>query len=360
MTSGLPVAVVGVSWRSAPTEVRSRLAALADEHDPVQELRAAGYVTGAARVVTCSRTEWILTADDAEWAATLLHGALLSRVPGLEAEHLHTRAGGAAVHYLLRVAVGLDSVAEGEGAVGRQVLKSFERARAVGLTDRRLRLVWKQVERVIRARRDQTPGAHSRGVQSLVRDVLAEHAVATVAILGRGDFGHAIERALTATKGWDVTTWSRQALGELEARAPELDAVVVCTAGTTAWLELPPRRRPGLCIDTGSPPQVRASSGWTIVGLDALLARPDIELSEVERRRLERLVLQATEELARLLSAKSTSSTLAAIDAERSAFLNERLPALLEGLPKERVKEVRRAVGAFTHAILKKTREVSS
>jgi hypothetical protein len=51
---------------------------------------------------------------------------------------------------------------------------------------------------------------------------------------------------------------------------------------------------------------------------------------------------------------------LAAIDAERQAFLNEQLPGLLEGLPRDQAQRVRQAVGAFTHAILQKTREVSS
>lgn len=360
MSSKVPVAVVGVSWRSAPTHVRAQLAALDDERDPVRELRASGYVSGAVRVATCSRTEWILTADNPDWAATLLQGALLSRVDGLEAEQLHVRAGAASLHYVLRVAVGLDSVAEGEGAVGRQVLKSFEHARGLGLTDRRMRMLWKHVERLIGARREKTPGAQTRGVQSLVRDVLKEHPVSTVAILGRGDFGQAIDRSLKAAARWNVTTWSRLGIEEFEEAATGVDAVVVCTGGGKAWLELPRRPRPGLCIDTGSPPQVKPSPGWTIIGLDALLSRPDIELNEEVRQHLEALVMGATHDLSRALGARSASSTLAAIDAERTAFLNEQLPSLLAGLPKEQVKKVRQAVGAFTHSILKMTREVSS
>ena len=361
MTSKVPVAVVGVSWRSAPTHVRAQLASLADEKDPARELRHSGYVSGAVRVVTCSRTEWILTADNPDWAATLLKGALMSRVEGLSEEQLHVRAGGASIHYVLRVAVGLDSVAEGEGAVGRQVLKSFEQARTAGLTDRRMRLLWKQVERLIRARREKTPGAQTRGVQSLVRDALKESkGVQNVAIFGRGDFGLAIERSLRATGRWNVTTWSRQTIDDFLEQASSVDAVVVCTGGARAWLELPRRREVGLCIDASSPPQVKPVEGWHIIGLDALLARPDIELSDDERGRLDHLVMSATEELSRTLAARSTSSTLAAIDAARTTFLNEQLPALLVGLPKEQVKRVRQAVGAFTHDILKKTREVSS
>jgi glutamyl-tRNA reductase len=356
----VPVAVVGVSWRSAATSVRAQLAALAGAADPVQELRAAGYVSGAVRVATCSRTEWILTADQPEWAAALLKGALLSRIEGLGDDQLHVRAGGASLHYLLRVAVGLDSVAEGEGAVGRQVLKSFESARESGLTDRRMRQVWKQVERVIRARRESAPGAQSRGVQSLVRAALIEAPVRRVAILGRGDFGLAMERSLRGASRWEVETFSRQSMPDLMSRLEDFEAVVLCTGAIAPWLELPRRHTPGLCLDAGSPPQLRAAPGWRTAGLDELLARPDMQLPEDERQRLEHLVLDGTQRLAQALDAPSSAPMLAAIDAERQAFLNEQLPGLLVGLPRDQAQRVRQAVGAFTHAILQKTREVSS
>lgn len=360
MSGKVPVAVVGVSWRSAPSAVRAQLAAITDDTDPVQELRRGGYVTGAVRVATCSRTEWILTADEPDWAATLLRGALMSRVMGLEQEQLHVRAGGASIHYLLRVAVGLDSVAEGEGAVGRQVLKSFEHARALGLTDKRIKQVWKEVERLIRARRESVPGAQTRGVQSLVREELREHHVSKVAILGRGDFGLAMERSLRGANQWNISVWSRQTLNELLEKAASFDAVVVCTGASEAWLQLPARRTKGWCIDAGSPPQVKSAPGWSQVNLDQLLARSDMDLPEDERLRLENFVMDATQHLTTALSAPSHSPVLAAIDAERTLFLNEQLPALLQGLPREQALRVRQAVGAFTHAILQKTREVSS
>jgi glutamyl-tRNA reductase len=283
----------------------------------------------------------------------------MSRVSGLEHEQLHVRCGGASLHYILRVAVGLDSVAEGEGAVGRQVLKAFEHARERGLTDKRVRQVWKQVERVMHLRRS-VPGAQSRGVQSLVREALREHGVHSVAILGRGEFGLAMERSLRGANRWEITTWSRQSLEELLATTGRFDALVVCTGAAQAWLELPTRAGAGLCIDAGSPPQVRAAPGWATLGLDELLARPDMHLPETERHRLEGIVMEATQALTSALSTPSPASTLAAIDAERSAFLNEQLPALLAGLPRDQVKRVRQAVGAFTHTILQKTREVSS
>jgi glutamyl-tRNA reductase len=358
VSAKVPVSVVGVSWRSAPTHIRAQLAALTDETDPVHDLRKGGYVSGAVRVATCSRTEWILAADEADWAATLLQGALLNRVEGLSADQLHVRSGGASLHYLLRVAIGLDSVAEGEGAVGRQVLKSFEAARSSGLTDRRIRQVWKQVERLIHARRDLIPAANSRGIQSLVRDQLREEKVRSVAILGRGEFGQAMERLLRTVPEWTVASYPRQSMEEMWAT--HFDALVVCTGGSQPWLELPHHAGKRLCIDAGSPPQIMNAAGWHLIGLDALLARPDMQLHDTERNRLESLVMEATQQLSIALSAHSQASTLAAIDAERTMFLNEHLPALLQGLPRDQVKKVRQAVGAFTHAILQKTREAES
>jgi glutamyl-tRNA reductase len=240
------------------------------------------------------------------------------------------------------------------------VLKAFEHARARGLTDKRVRQVWKQVERLIHLRRDSVPGAQSRGVQSLVREALREHGVSTVAILGRGEFGLAMERSLRGANRWDITTFSRQTLDDLFARVGRFDAVVVCTGGAQAWLELPTRVGRGVCIDAGSPPQVKSAQGWACLGLDELLARPDMDLPETERHRLESIVMDATHALTSALSAPSPATTLALIDAERTAFLNEQLPALLAGLPREQVRKVRQAVGAFTHTILQKTREVSS
>ncbi len=361
MSQPIPVGVVGVSWRTASTRLRAQLAALAtDTTSPITALRDGGYVHGAMCVATCSRTEWLFTADNPDWAGALLRGALITRIPELPVDAVHVRAGAAGLHYLLRVAVGLDSVAEGEGAVGRQLLKAFEAARAAGHTDKRLRQVWKHLERLLHLRKDSVPTQRTLGVQALVREALRERNVRTVAVLGKGDFGQAMERSLVAHGGWRVTSWSRASLDALHRELPTYDALVVCTAGAQSWLQLPHVSHGALVVDAGSPPQVSSAPGWTVVDLDQLLARPELQLPEAERERLDELVHDAMDELHATLASPTRAATLAAIDAERTAFLNEQLPQLLEGLPKDQVRAVRRAVGAFTHAILQRTREVSS
>jgi glutamyl-tRNA reductase len=237
------------------------------------------------------------------------------------------------------------------------VLQAFEKAREQGLTDPHLRKVWKHVERLIHGRREKGHGADTRGVQSLVREALREAGAKTVAVLGRGEFGQAMERSLRGAMSFQVSTFSRATVSELFDRMQHLDALVVCTGASHAWFNLPPRKSPGLCIDAGSPPQVKDGPGWTMVGLDDLLARPELQLSEVERERLEQLMLESANHLSSSLATKGNHDVLAAIDAERTAFLHERLPALLEGLPKSQIKKVRQAVGAFTHTILQRARE---
>jgi glutamyl-tRNA reductase len=353
----VPLAVVGATWRTAPTRIRSRLAALSLGTEPVALLRQGGYVAGAVCVSTCSRTEFVLSSPHPEWAANLLTGVLHTRVPELEPKHLHVRAGAGAGHYLLRVAAGLDSVAEGEAAVGRQVLQAFEKARAQGLTDSHLRKVWKHIERLVHCRREKVHASESRGVQALVRESLKEAGAKKVAVLGRGEFGRAMDRSLRGVRGFEVTTFSRGTSAELFEHMTGLDALVVCTGASHAWLNLPPRQTPGLCIDVGSPPQVAHGPGWTVVGLDELLARPEFKLSDAERHHLEQLILESANRLVAALTGEGNHHILAAIDAERTTFLREQLPALLEGLPRAQKEKVRQAVGAFTHTLLRRARE---
>ncbi len=349
------IALVGASWRTATTLQRSRLPELATE--PLTSLRASGYVQGAACITTCSRTEWVLTASQPEWAGNLLRSALVSRMPELEPGSLHVRAGASAISHLMRVVVGLDSVAEGESAVGRQVLRAFEDSRAQGLADRTLRHVWKHVERLIHLRRDVAPASRALGVQTLVRELLLERDVKSVAILGRGDFGQAMERSLRGAGRWEVTAWARQSLGALRELLPQVDALVVCTGGPAPWLDVTAGKPRALCIDAGAPPQVSSAPGWNYVGLDELLARPERQLADLEREQLEQLVTEASAGLANALHAPAPSHALAAIDAERSRFLNDELPGLLRNLPPKEARRVRQAVNAFAHKLIRSTKE---
>lgn len=350
----LPIAVVGVSWRTAPLERRTELAAFPEA--ALLELRDRGYLTGVARLVTCARVEYILTADEPAWAASLLQSSLLSRNPQVPPSALHARSGPPAVRYLMRMTVGLDSLAEGEGAIGRQVLKAIEAARARRLTDSRLHLLWKHLERTVAIRRVGAATPSARGVQFRVSDELQRRAVRRVAVLGRGEFGLATERALKNAGHFEVASYARTQMEAFLSEAATMDAVVVCTAGPAGWLSLPPGD--GVCIDAGAPPQVGASPGRIRVDLNALLAHPGTQLGDEERAALETVVRDGAKAVADAFAHTWQASMLAGIDAARAEFLTQRLPALLLGIPRRQASDVQKAVTAFAHDLLRKAKQV--
>ena len=77
---------------------------------------------------------------------------------------------------LLRVAAGLDSVAQGEHAIGNQVLRAFERAHEAGTVCRSLHVAWRGVGELLNRARRILPQGRTGGVQALVLQRLARRA----------------------------------------------------------------------------------------------------------------------------------------------------------------------------------------
>ena len=60
----VPLALVGMSYREAPSAVRAALAAIdAEVGGPSQQLLDAGQVTGVVRIESCARVEWLFAAE---------------------------------------------------------------------------------------------------------------------------------------------------------------------------------------------------------------------------------------------------------------------------------------------------------
>ena len=353
----VPIVILGASYRDVPTEVRARLAQCEEgPASPSRALSSAGYADGVVVLQTCSRVEWIVSTSRPQWTADLLRSALLSRVP---AARVHVRAGHAAAHYLLRVAMGLDSVAEGEPAVGRQMALAFQRAHTDGTTDRALRQCWRAVQQLMSERRRHGVVRHGLGVQTLVVEELVQRGVdkrLPVAVVGQGEIGRAVVAALNNASFSTVATFRRDGGAALEAFSRDCAAVVVCTGAPGPHVMLPERGDHPIVIDVGVPTQVAASPGWTSVILEDLLAHPRRLLDDATRAWLVEQVGAAADRLARELATPAPASTLSAIDEERRVFLRETLPPLLEKVPGPHADDIRRACAAFAHALIERVR----
>jgi glutamyl-tRNA reductase len=126
------VAVVGISHRTAPLEVREKF--VVDAHASaaaLQRLAAIGC-TEAVLLSTCNRTELYMRAPGEHADASVIGARFLSDhagMPELDADrYLYTLYDGGAVEHLFRVVASLDSLVLGEAQIQGQVKAAYERA----------------------------------------------------------------------------------------------------------------------------------------------------------------------------------------------------------------------------------------
>ncbi|MCY4236370.1 MAG: glutamyl-tRNA reductase [Cyanobacteria bacterium MAG CAR2_bin_4] len=121
------IAVIGLSHRTAPVEVRERLS-ITDETlpDSLRSLMAVQEVQEASILSTCNRLEiyTLLRQADAGIAGMVRFLSDHSGLPATELKpHLFDLHHAEAIDHLLRVAAGLDSLVLGEGQILAQVKK---------------------------------------------------------------------------------------------------------------------------------------------------------------------------------------------------------------------------------------------
>ena len=121
------IAVVGLSHRTAPVEVRERLSIPEQSMEvSLARLRSDDQVLEASILSTCNRLEIYTLLRHPDLGIESV-AAFLAQVSGLSNEqlrpHLFTYHHEEAISHLLRVAAGLDSLVLGEGQILAQVKK---------------------------------------------------------------------------------------------------------------------------------------------------------------------------------------------------------------------------------------------
>jgi len=260
---------------------------------------------------------------------------------------------------LLRVAAGLDSVAQGEHAIGNQVLRSFERAHEAGTVCRNLHVAWRGVGELLGRARRILPQGRTGGVQALVVQRMPDlPRDAPVAVFGFGEIGRATLRALADAGFTAVESFNRASMRAFEGAVQRAHTVIVASGAPHAWLTLPAGsgRR---VFDLGSPLQIVAAPGWQLTTLDELLEGHGAVLPESEYAALDAECSATAEKICQTLLAPPPSDTLAAMTAMRTDFMQNKLPSLLEGLPPQRARKVTSEVNAMLHQFISAARRES-
>ncbi len=353
----VPLALVGMSYREAPSAVRAGLVAFDSQADgPAQQLLDAGEISGVVRIESCARVEWLMASSRPAWAAELFSAALLGAAENPDRIRPRVRHGAAALGGLLRVAAGLDSVAQGEHAIGNQVLRSFERAHEAGTVCRNLHMAWRGVGELLGRARRILPQGKTGGVQSLVMHRMPDvPRDAPIAVFGLGEIGRAMLRSLAESGFTAVESFNRASMRAFESAVQRAHTVIVASGAPHAWLTLPEGSGRSV-FDLGSPLQVVAAPGWHLTPLDELLEGHGAVLPEAEYAALDAECAATTEKICQALLAPPPSDTLAAMTAMRTDFLQNKLPGLLEGLPPQRARKVTAEVNAVLHQFISAAR----
>jgi glutamyl-tRNA reductase len=356
----IPLALVGLSYREAPSAVRAALSASdAEAGGPSQQLLESGEISGVVRIESCARVEWLFASQRPAWAAELFSATLIGNPDNPDQLRPRVRHGAAAAGGLLRVAAGLDSVAQGEHAIGNQVLRSFERAQEAGTVCRSLHVVWRGVGEMLGKARRILPQGRTGGVQQLVIDRIGTvPRDAQIAVFGLGEIGRAMLRALNDAGFLAVESFNRATMRAFEGAVARAEVVIVASGASHAWLTLPAGDG-RLVFDLGSPLQIVAAPGWQLTGLDELLDGHGAVLPDAEYAALEAECAAAAEKIVQTLLAPPPSDTLAAMTAIRTEFMQNKLPGLLEGLPPQRARKLTSEVNAMLHEFISAARRES-
>lgn len=130
----MPVAVVGADFRTAPIEVRERLAfARAEVPEALAILVESDAVAEAVLLGTCNRTELYLAYHDEGLALEQARALLSHRLAGMPGQSsggvLYSHRERRAAEHLFRVTAGLESMVLGEPQIQGQVRDAYAAAR---------------------------------------------------------------------------------------------------------------------------------------------------------------------------------------------------------------------------------------
>ena len=196
------IVLIGVNHKTAPIELRERIAILRDElPEATRALAAQPGVSECMIVSTCNRVEMLAAVESPE---TDIKNFLYSQF-GLEKSelgpHIYEHRDQEAVRHLFRVAASLDSMVVGEPQILGQVKEAFATARAAGTVSGQLEhLLQSAFAAAKRVRTETSIGSNSVSIASvaveLARKIFGSLHGRTVFLVGAGKMSELAARHL--------------------------------------------------------------------------------------------------------------------------------------------------------------------
>ncbi|MBI4906633.1 MAG: glutamyl-tRNA reductase [Acidobacteria bacterium] len=198
------VHITGINHRTAPVEVRERLAFPSSQVEPaVQRLVAQDGVTEGVILSTCNRVEVIVSCDQTDAVATMERFLEEARqVPRDQiAPHLYHHHGRDAIRHLFRVASSLDSMVVGEPQILGQLKDAYSAAKSAGTVNSVLDGLMTRAFSVAKRVRTETEIGQSAvsvsyAAVELAREIFGKLDGRTVLLIGAGKMSELAARHL--------------------------------------------------------------------------------------------------------------------------------------------------------------------
>jgi glutamyl-tRNA reductase len=387
------VIVVGLSHKTAPIEVRERLAFSSEQAAALlADLVQQPTVTEALVVSTCNRVEIVAAGRRSESLeesaiAASVRDVLSARAPGVN-PHLYAHMGEHAVRHLFRVASSLDSLVMGEPQILGQVKSACEAARKQGTIGVQLnRAVSHALRAAKRVRTETALGAGQVSVPSvavdLARQIFGDLRGHRALLIGSGQMGEAAAKLLvTAGAKLGVMGRNKDRVLELAAAmqgephgfedlADELSKVDVIVTTTSSPVHVVTReqvaqvkkKRRGkslFLIDLAVPrdvdPGVGDLDGVFLYNVDDLsqIVAETLSTRKREAEAAEQIVEGEARSYERALSAAQATPTILGLRQQFGAILEAELERSLRGRLKHLGEDEREALQRMTESALNK------
>ncbi len=300
------VYALGVNFKTAPVEIRERLACSPEEtRNILPELKTASGVEELCILSTCNRVEIYTFSTDEENVNLLL--SLFLKAKGLEdaRRHIFLHRGEQAVFHVFKVASSLDSMVVGEPQIVSQFKESFRIARELGTTGKILNRLFEKALRASKRVRVETGISRnavsvSYAAVELAKKIFGDLKKAKVLLVGAGEMGELAANYLKrlgcqifiTNRTYEKALKLSQELGgnalrfeELEDYLSNMDIVIVSTGArsfvlTQRLVKRAMKRRnyePMFLIDISVPRNVEPSVG----GIDEVFLYDIDDLKEV-------------------------------------------------------------------------------
>jgi glutamyl-tRNA reductase len=338
--------VAGLSYKTAPVDVRERLAVQASRlRCQGCRVRLSGGLSELVLVSTCNRVEVYGVSKRPPLSGFDRIFEQLSDADFDFTPYLYVKQGQEAIEHLFAVAAGLDSMVIGETEITGQVKQAYQAAQEAKFTGKVLNRLFQNALQVAKEIRTQTAIGHgSTSVGSVAVDLAQrifdqDLSARTVMIIGAGKMGEACVRHLAKKGAKSVLVANRSleraqglaaefggravAFENLLSALSEADIVVSSTGAADTILHqadiasiMPARRnRPLFLIDIAVPRDVDADVDqlpnvylYNVDHLEAIV-RENVQLREKELEHCRQIIRQRATALLPRLEPKTRPET---------------------------------------------------